>query len=109
MMTIDQMELLFCVLIAQNKDTKIRVIFPDYTTDETTTLKDCDINKETYGPIETIEIFSSYGSVVRFRRGGGVDKEQSFVTWDYNVNAIFEEYEQYLSHLLKFVSFEDKV
>ena len=108
MMTFDQMELLFSMLIAQNIDTKICTIFRDFTSDETLSLGDCTIVKNQY---ESVEIFHNHFIVVRFRNKHNIDSkhERIFVTWNNRGKVKFEEYEQFLSHLLKFVSFEDKV
>ena len=110
MMTIDQMGLLFQLLIAQNSNMSISAIFPGYFEEyKSLIFGECVIIREKYGSnIDTVEIRHHRTSVVRYR----TTKDQKvidFITWNKSRISDFHDYEQYLSYLLKFVSFEDKV
>ena len=111
-MSIEQMELLFQLLIAQNSEKKVSELFPeDFVTDETAIFNDCTIGYAKYGnSLETVEIRLQRPSVLRYRydsRSDGINVD--FITWDNEVNPKYHDYEQYLQYLLKFVSFEDKL
>ena len=110
MMSVEQMGLLFQLLIAQNKETMILDIFPgNFKKHESAILGNCDVVYEKYGVnIHTVEIRLQWESVVRYRINTSYNKTD-FVTWDKRGTTIFNVYEQYLQYLLKFVSFEDKV
>ena len=110
MMTIDQMGLLFQLLIAQNSNMSISAIFPGYFEEyKSLIFGECVIIREKYGSdIDTVEIRHHKTSVVRYR----ITKDQKvidFITWNKSRISDFHDYEQYLPYLLKFVSFEDKV
>ena len=114
-MSVDQMGLLFQLLIAQNKDRKIVDIFEDYF-DPNATFASCNIEKEEFGIkgnhsyILCMNLKSINRTVVRYRISYNFESVSSFdfITW-YNGDSIENEYEPFLKHILKFVSFEDKV
>lgn len=110
MMSIDQMELLFQLLIAQNSDKKVSELFPTSKEQEHYLFNQCKIIKETLDTFEEFEEIEIYGydSMIRYRILRK-DNIYDFITWDKKGKAIVNDYEQYLSYLLKFVSFEDKV
>lgn len=110
MMTIDQMGLLFQLLIAQNSNMSISAIFPGYFEEyKSLIFGECVVIREKYGSsINTVEIRHHKTSVVRYR----TTKDQKvidFITRSETGTVDYHNYEQYLSYLLKFVSFEDKV
>lgn len=113
-MSIDQMELLFQMLILQNSDRKVIDVFPSYNGKETT-FGQCEILKEMYCVnskqyyAETISL-SSERLIVRFRIIFVVSKlfKRDFITWEEG-KPIENEFEPFYKHLLNFVSFEDKV
>ena len=115
MMSVDQMGILFQLLIAQNKDRKIVDIFKDYC-DPNTTFGSCNIEKEDYGKKGNYSYISCVGlesidrTVVRYRISYNCESVSwfDFVTW-INGDSFENEYESFLKHILKFVSFEDKV
>lgn len=107
MMSIDQMELLFQLLIAQNSDKKVSELFPTSKEQEHYLFNQCKIIKESWNTDEEIEIYGS-DSMVRYRilRKNDI---YDFITWDKKGKPTINNYEQYLHYILKFVSFEDKV
>ena len=110
-MTIDQMELLFQLLIAQNSNMSISAIFPGYFFENKSLIfGECVVIREKYGSnIDTVEIRHHETSAVRYRINTVDNNKTDFITWDKRGTSIFNVYEQYLSYLLKYVSFEDKV
>lgn len=109
-MSIDQMELLFQLLIAQNSNMSISAIFPGYFEEYKSLIFGyCVVIREKYGSsINTVEIRHHKTSVVRYRITND-QKVFDFITWGKTRTSNFHDYEQYLPYLLKFVSFEDKV
>ena len=106
-MSIDQMEMLFQLLIAQNSDKKVSELFPTTKEQENDLFSQCNIIKESWDTYKKIEIYGT-DSTVRYR----ILRENEiydFITWNKKGEAIVNDYEQFLQYLLKFVSFEDKV
>lgn len=122
MMSIDQMELLFQMLILQNSDRKVIDVFPSYNGKETT-FGQCEIKRDVHGkrgePLflsllilqsvsSGIVIFRVW-SVTKFSKPlAQIQEKQDFITWKEG-KPIENEFEPFYKHLLNFVSFEDKI
>ena len=122
MMSIDQMELLFQMLILQNSDRKVVEVFPSYNGKETT-FGQCEIKRDVHGKrgeplfISSMSMQSVSSRIVVFRDRSitkfsksppQIQEKQDIVTWEEG-KPIENEFEPFYKHLLNFVSFEDKV